>query len=118
MKITINGTEYQLEFGLKFIRKLDEAYTQSLDGMAFGLGIESAIPYLNMENPTVLYEIIKAGTAHLKSKPSNDDIENELLRFAEEDKLVKLFKDVQEAMETAPFLKGKIQKFKKEAGIQ
>lgn len=118
MDLTINGKEYHLQFGLKFIRELDKTYTQKADGMEFGLGIETAIPYLKMENPVVLYELIKAGTSHLKSKPSNDDIENELLKFAEEGKLEKLFKDIEKAMEDSAFLKQKMKKFKKAAADQ
>lgn len=118
MDLTINGKDYQLQFGLKFIRTLDQTYTQKADGMEFGLGIETAIPYLKMQNPTVLYELIKAGTSHLKSKPSNDDIENELEKFAEEGKLDKLFKDIEKAMEESAFLKSKMKKFKKAAASE
>lgn len=117
MKFAINETEYQLEFGLGFIRELDKAYTIKGQGMEFGMGVETAVSYLAMENPTVLYEIIKAGTAHLKSKPSNVDIENELAKLAEEGKLEKTFVDFQEAMEEAPFLKSKIKRFKEKAKV-
>lgn len=112
MDFTINGKEYQLQFGLKFIRTLDQAYTQKADGMEFGLGVETAIPYLKMENPTVLYELIKAATSHLKSKPSNDDIENELEKRAMEGKLDKLYPEFEKAMEESAFLKSKMKKFK------
>lgn len=115
MNITINGKEYTLEFGLKFIREMDKAYTIETKGMTFAMGIESAMSYLSMKNPIVLYEIIKAGTSHLKSKPSSDEIEDALTKIAEEDKLDKFYKDVQKAMEEAPFLKSKIKEFKKNA---
>ncbi len=118
MKFTINGKEYQLEFGIKFIRKMDEIYTVSANGMAFGMGVESALSYIAMENPTVLYEIVRAGTSHLKNKPSNDDIEDALEKVAGEGKLEKLFKDIQKAMEEAPFLKQKIKNFKKQAKVK
>lgn len=114
MNLTIEGKEYQLEFGLGFIRELDKSYTIKADGMEFGMGVESAVSYLAMENPTVLFEIIKAGTNHLKSKPSNADIELFLVEHAEKGTLEKLFKDVQEAMAEAPFLKLKIKRFKEE----
>ncbi|MBW8350781.1 tail assembly chaperone [Bacillus sp. IITD106] len=117
MDLLIGGKEYTLEFGLKFINELDKAYTQRLNGVEFGMGVESAITYLAMENPTVLYQIIKAGTSHLKSEPSNDDIEKFLVEHAEKGTLEKLFKDIQEAMEKAPFLKQKIQNFKKQAAV-
>lgn len=118
MKININDKEYQLEFGLKFIRQMDEAYKVEMNGIEFGMGIESAVSYLAMENPTVLYEIIKAGTSHLKSKPSSSDIETFLVEHAEKGTLEKLFKDVREAMENAPFLRAKIKSFKEEATVE
>lgn len=115
MNLVIGGKEYQLEFGLRFIRELDIAYTQKSNGVEFGFGVESAVTYLAMENPTVIYEIIKAGTAHLKSKPSNDDIEAFLVEHAENDTLEKLFEDVMEALEKSPFLKRKIKDIKERA---
>lgn len=115
MDITINGKEYELVFGLKFIRELDKTYTQKIDGMEFGVGIETAIPYLKMKNPVVLYEIIKAATSHLKSKPSNADIEKELEELAEEDKLEQLFEDIETAMGESAFLKPKMKIFSQAA---
>lgn len=118
MNLLISGKEYTLNFGLRFIKEMDETYKVDANGMAFGMGIESTVSYMAMENPTVLYEIIKAGTAHLKSKPSNDDIESFLMEHAEKDTLEKLFKDIQEAMESAPFLKHKIKRFKEQATVE
>lgn len=117
MEITIKNKDYQLEFGLKFIRKMDEVYTINADGAEFGMGVESAMTYIATENPTVLYEIIKAGTSHYKSKPSNDDIEKTLEDYAIKGKLSELFTTVLKAMEDAPFLKQKIQNFKKQAKV-
>lgn len=108
MILKIKGKEYELQFGLKFIRELDKAYTHKVDGMEFGLGVESAIPYLKMQNPTVLFELIKAATSHLKSKPSNNDIEDELLKRAEEGKLEELYDEFLKAMEESAFLKPKL----------
>lgn len=114
MNLVIGGKEYQLEFGLRFIRELDIVYPQTMNGVTFGLGVDSVISYLNMENPVAIYEVIKAGTAHLKSKPSNDDIEKFIVDYAEKGNLDKLFKDVMGALENSPFLKQKIKKVKEE----
>jgi len=112
MNLTIGGKEYELEFGMKFINALDNIYTQSLHGMAFGMGVESLITYLNMENPASLYNGIKAGTAHLKSKPSNDDIEAYITELAEKDELGQLYEDFFNALEKAPLVRKKIQTVK------
>lgn len=108
MEITIGKKEYELVFGLDFIASLDKSYTQNADGMEFGLGVESAIPYLKMQNPTVLINIIKAGTSHLNTKPSNKGINDFLTGLAEDDKLDDFFVEVEDNMRVAPFLKSKM----------
>ncbi|MBO1002672.1 tail assembly chaperone [Pseudogracilibacillus auburnensis] len=108
MKLTIGGNEYELDFGLDFIATLDEIYTAKADGMEFGLGVEHSISYIKMKNPTVLVRLIKAGTSHFKSKPSNDDIKAFLTEKAENDELDDLFDEFEENMRIAPFLKGKL----------
>lgn len=108
MELTLGGNKYQLEFGLEFIASLDKMYTQKSEGMEFGLGIESVIPYIKMQNPTVLVNIIKAGTAHLKSYPSNLDIKEFLTKLANDEKLEEFFEQVEDEMRVAPFLKGKM----------
>jgi len=115
MDLKINGKDYQLQFGLKFINQLDNIYTQEVDKVKFGMGVEMMTSYLAMRNPLVLLNIIKAGTSHLNSKPSNNDIENLLEEHANGGTLEKLFKDVTEAMENAPFLKNKMKRAKQEA---
>src|SRR5690625_5570455 len=82
MDLKINGKDYQLQFGLKFINQLDNIYTQEVDKVKFGMGVEMMTSYLAMRNPLVLLNIIKAGTSHLNSKPSNNDIENLLEEHA------------------------------------
>lgn len=114
MELTLGGNKYQLEFGLEFIATLDKMYVQKSDGMEFGLGVESVIPYIKMENPVVLINIIKAGTAHLKSFPTNQDIKEFLTEKAENDKLSEFFAEVEDAMRVAPFLKGKLKKVEDE----
>lgn len=113
MNLTIGDKEYELDFGLDFIATLDKLYTQKADGMEFGLGVESSIPYLKMKNPTVLVNLIKAGTSHLKSKPSNKDINAFLLDKATNEKLDDLYKEFEESMAVAPFLKGKLKDLNK-----
>lgn len=112
MKLKIGGKEYELAFGMGFINALDNIYTQNLQGMAFGTGVESLITYLNMENPTSLYNGIKAATSHLKSKPSNEDLEAYITELAEKDELGKLYDDFFNALEKAPLVRKKIQTIK------
>ena len=107
MELTIGGKEYKLAFGMKFIERLDHLYAQDLDGVKFGMGVESIVMYLKMENPTSLFFGIKAAAAHLKTKPSDEDIEVFITELAEKDKLSKLFKDFFSALEKAPLVQAK-----------
>ncbi len=114
MKLTIGKKEYEMKFGLKFIRQIDKAYTQNIEGMEFAMGLQQLNIYLNMQSPDALYTVIKAGLSHLNTVPSNDQLEEYLEDVFIEGKDEELFKQVQEAMEQAPFLKRQMEKMKKE----
>ena len=107
MILNIGNREYELKFGIKFIEAIDSLYTQEKSGIEFGLGIELVTVYLNAGRPTAILNVIKAGTAHLNSKPSNKDIEDFLEELASKDdeSYEQLFTDLLESMEQAPFLK-------------
>jgi len=112
MILNIGNREYELRYGIKFIETLDRLYKQDLEGIEFGLGIEMAVPYLNMQRPTALMNVIKAGTAHLNSQPSNSDIETFLEELATNDidKYEELYKEAIESMEQSPFLKSHVKR--------
>ena len=114
MELDINGKKYELRYGLSFINALDNLYTQDMNGVEFGMGIEMLNAYLDLGRPTALFNAIKAGTSHLKSKPSNDGIENFLedIAMSDDDKYEKLFDQLKEEIEQAPFLKRALQNMK------
>jgi len=107
MELKINGKDYELRFGLSFINAIDNIYTQEMHGVEFGMGLEMLNTYLGLGRATALYNVIKAGTSHLNSKPSNNDIENYLEELATADNkdYDNLFDDIKGAMSQAPFLK-------------
>jgi|SRR5699024_7816638 len=113
MELKINGKDYKLKFGLKFINLLDNLYSQEISSLKFGMGVEMMNVYLNMKHPQVLVNIIKAGTSHLGSKPSENEIEGYLEELAIEGKLNDLFESVQKEVKQAPFLKHKIEQIEK-----
>jgi len=115
MKLTIGGKEYELRFGILFNNLLDNFYTQTVDGMEFGMGVEMAYTYLSNENPGAVFNVIKAATGHLNQKPSNDDIEAFIAEQSTADKgLDKFCKELINEMTDSPFLKSKLQKIEKE----
>ena|SRR5699024_2293614 len=114
MQLTIDKKDYELKFGLKFIRSLDKAYTQQIEGMEFSMGLQQANIYLNMRNADALSIVIKAALSHLNSHPSNEQLEDYLEEVFTHGKDEDLFKDIQTAMEQAPFLKRQMENLKKE----
>lgn len=105
MELNINGKNYELSFGIKFIREMDKIHEQDLKGIKMGIGLEMMEAQLSMGRPTALFDVIKCATSHLKSKPSNDDIEAFLEEKAINGELESLFEEVGEATKQAPFLK-------------
>lgn len=109
MELKIGGKEYLLKFGILFNRKLDEAYTQNIDGMEFGMGVEAVYVYLSTENIDGIFNTIRSATAHLKSVPSDADLETYIEERAIADKgLSKLSKELLEGMKESPFFSSKL----------
>lgn len=63
MELTLNGTKYQLNFGVGFVRNLDKHYGMANDaGFNLGLGLTKAIPALRAYDPAVLAEVIQCAS--------------------------------------------------------
>lgn len=115
MDVTIGNKDYVLEFGIGFNRYLDQVYQQEVDGMQFGMGLEMAYVYLSNENVDGIYHVIKAATSHLKSKPSNLDVEKYIEETLVKDKgAKKLCNALIKEMKDSPFLGYKIKNMEKE----
>lgn len=107
-QIEINGKKYDLHFGIDFIREMDKRYEVKGNGVAFGMGVQSAVIYLQDMNPVIIADIILSATHTLKSIPSLIDIE----AWIEEqgDNLEKVFEDFLSALKNAPMTKLKVAK--------
>lgn len=118
MKFTIAGKEYELKFGIKFIRELDKVYTVDFQGVEFGMGLNMAFANLNQYNPSALTEVIKAATSHYSSPPKRNQIDEAIEEFAEEnDGLEQLFEDLIEELGKSKVAKTTIEHFKKMASV-
>src|SRR5699024_6811969 len=115
MELKIGEKNYELRFGLSFIREMDMLYTQSMSGVSLGIGLQMMDIYLEIRLVTALANVIKAGISHLNTKPSNDDIEEYLADIFVKEEQEKLFKEVEVATEQAPFLKPTIKGLKQES---
>lgn len=67
-EITINGKEYPIKFGLKFIRELDKIYNIDQKGLRFGVGLTVIAQRLAMLDVTVIPTIIKLALSKEDSK--------------------------------------------------
>lgn len=70
MVISIKDKEYELHFGIKFIRELDERHFVMEEGVRFGAGLEILYPRLILGNPVILSEIIWTATNTLLNRPT------------------------------------------------
>lgn len=78
MVLTINGTDHELNFGVRFVRELDKKYyVESQGGIKFGTGIETRVPMLLTGDAVTLAEFIyTALDTDGKKKPTMQDIDN------------------------------------------
>lgn len=60
MKITLNGTEYPLNFGVGFIRALDKIYGVGIVNVEYGLGVNSVYMKMQSSDPYALFETLQA----------------------------------------------------------
>ncbi len=107
-QIEINGKKHDLSFGIDFIREMDKRYEVSGSGVKFGMGIQSAVVYLQDFNPVVIADIILSATHTNKSIPSLADIETWLEEQG--DNLEKVFDDFLSALRNSPMTRLKVAK--------
>ena len=76
MVITINGNDYKINFGIAFIRKLDEKYfVKNQSGVKFGTGLETKIPLLLTNDVLTLSEFLYTGTCTEEKRPTQKEID-------------------------------------------
>lgn len=75
MEITINDVSYQLHFGIKFIKAMDERHNRTQDGETFGIGVQWAAAHLMDHNGLALEDVIASALVTSPTKPSIDDID-------------------------------------------
>lgn len=75
MILRIKDKEYNVHFGIKFIRELDKKYFLEEKGAKFGAGLELKVTALYNCDTVALSEILYLGTCTEKSRPSMDEID-------------------------------------------
>lgn len=76
MILSINGRDFELKFGLAFLREINKLHSAELEGMKTGYGAMTLISAgVAINDPLAFVDIIKAGTITEPQKPSDADIE-------------------------------------------
>ena len=113
--IEIAGNEFELFYGLAFIREMDKRYSAEYSGLQYGMGIRFAVMYLLDENPVALQDIIEAALITHTKKPKEQEIEAWL---EEQEDLETLFTDFLTSLENSKFTAGTAKKVKKSVGVE
>ena len=75
MLLNIRDKEYELNFGVGFLRELDKKYFVTRNGEKFGASMDLKIPLLLTGDIVTLSDILYAGMHALKSRPNQSDID-------------------------------------------
>lgn len=87
MVLNIKEKEFEVHFGIKFIRELDKANYFVKEGAKFGAGLELKIPMLFTYDTVALSEVIYAGTCSQKVRPTVNDIDEYVENYEDIEKL-------------------------------
>lgn len=70
MIIEIKDKEYEVHFGIAFVRAVDEKYSTGAGNVKYGTGVETYVGKLMTGDVVALADIIFAGTASEKVRPT------------------------------------------------
>ena len=99
MKLKVGSKNYDLNFGVGFVRNLDNYYGMSVQGMSFGMGLTKALSGLRVYDPASLSEVLYIATWADATRPTQEAID----RVLEDDNtdIEKLFDGVMNELATA-----------------
>lgn len=109
MQLKINGFDYELNFGVRFVRELDKIAGINKGGISFGLGLTKSLPALKAYDPAVLSDVIYAATITAKKRPTHDQVDDFI--DSTED-LDKIFKQTYDEMGQANAVKAAVKNLK------
>ncbi|MBD5431625.1 MAG: hypothetical protein HDR41_04055 [Lactobacillus sp.] len=111
MQITIDGTNYRLNFGIKFIQLMNDLHHTSQSGMNIGMGLNQATLSLMSQDVIGLAEIIECATWINPKRPTKDQI----YAYLENDDtdITKLFKEIDKELKKSNVTKGTVKNLEK-----
>lgn len=105
MQIKINGKDYELNFGIRWVLLMNQKHNISQNGLSQGMGINQAVASLSQYDPIGLSEILLNATWINKERPTSADIDHYLETDAD---IKKLCDSILKEIETANATKAQV----------
>ena len=108
-QIQLADKKYDLYFGFEFLKEIKARFYQEMnvDGQIMILranGLESMFGMLDLYDPLAVIDVIRAGTATLKQKPSNAELEQFIIKLSTDDEYIDFVKELKETIQKEPLL--------------
>lgn len=114
MQIKINGKDYELNFGIRWVLLMNQKHNITLNGLSQGMGINQAVASLRQYDPVGLSEILLNATWINKDRPTSADIDHYLDTDADIKKLCdEILKEIETANATKAQAKNVLKAMKK-----
>lgn len=105
MQIRINGKDYELNFGIRWVLLMNQKHNITQNGLSQGMGINQAVASLSQYDPIGLSEILLNATWINKDRPTSADIDHYLDTDAD---IKKLCDSILKEIETANATKAQV----------
>lgn len=114
MQVKINGKDYELNFGIRWVLLMNQKHNITLNGLSQGMGINQAVASLRQYDPVGLSEILLNATWINKDRPTSADIDHYLDTDADIKKLCdEILKEIETANATKAQAKNVLKAMKK-----
>lgn len=114
MQIKINGKDYELNFGIRWVLLMNQKHNITQNGLSQGMGINQAVASLKQYDPVGLSEILLNATWINKERPTSADIDHYLDTDADIKKLCdSILKEIEVANATKAQVKNVLKAMKK-----
>ena len=105
MQVKINGKDYELNFGIRWVLLMHHKHNITQNGLSQGMGINQAVASLSQYDPIGLSEILLNATWINKDRPTSADIDHYLETDAD---IKKLCDGILKEIETANATKAQV----------
>ena len=114
MQIRINGKDYELNFGIRWVLLMNQKHNITQNGLSQGMGINQAVASLKQYDPVGLSEILLNAAWINKDRTTSADIDHYLDTDADIKKLCdSILKEIEVANATKAQVKNVLKAMKK-----